>query len=167
MTSRGGGSPPAGRFHRWIDAPEVRLAFWGFGLNLVWEALQSPLYADWQREWRYLLWSRLHCTVGDVLILLFSFWGVSLLFRNRRWLAQGALAPALLFVAAGFGYTVWSEALNTGLRGAWEYAPAMPRIFGLGLAPLAQWVVVPAALLFVVGWRPRRNKTHQNAVSRR
>jgi hypothetical protein len=54
---------------------------------------------------------------------------------------------AALAVAFGVLYTVFSEWLNTEVRGSWAYAAAMPVVppFGTGLSPLAQWLVVPPA----------------------
>jgi hypothetical protein len=122
----------------------------GFGLNAVWEFLQSPLYADRGREFGYLLRSRLHCAGGDVLILLFAFGATSLIFMSRQWLRDGRPGPTVLFVALGFAYTVWSEWFNTQVALSWEYADSMPRFFGIGLAPLAQWVVVPVLLALIL-----------------
>lgn len=120
----------------------------GLVLNGVWEVLQSPLYADWPREWSYLLWTRLHCTVGDVMILLFSFWGVSLLYGTRSWIGTRRAGPVVLFLTLGLAYTIWSEWFNTGIRAGWEYAPTMPVIAGIGATPLAQWVVIPLLLVW-------------------
>ena len=136
------------------QAPELRLVLWGSALNLTWEALQTPLYADRGGTVRYLVWSRLHCALGDVLILLGCFWVVALMWRDRRWIATGRLAPRLLFVTLGAAYTVASERLNTRLFFSWVYAPEMPRIFGVGLAPILQWFLIPGALLFILMPRP-------------
>jgi hypothetical protein len=40
---------------------------------------------------------------------------------------------------------VFSEWLNTEIRGSWAYTLAMPTlpVVGTGLAPLAQWIVIP------------------------
>lgn len=132
------------------QAPELRLVLWGFALNLTWEVLQTPLYADRGGSARYLAWSRLHCTLGDVLILLGCFWLVALMCRDRRWIAAGRLPPRLLFVTLGVAYTMASELLNTRLFLSWAYAPEMPHIFGVGLAPILQWFLIPSALLFIL-----------------
>jgi hypothetical protein len=132
------------------QAPEVRLAVWGFGLNAVWEAGQSPLYTDSDRSWDYLVWSRVHCTVGDVLILLAAFWVVSLLFRTRSWAIRGGFAAAAIFVGLGFAYTGWSEIYNTQIARTWTYSPEMPQIAGIGLAPLLQWLLILPALVLLL-----------------
>jgi len=55
-------------------------------------------------------------------------------------------------------YSVFSEWLNVSVRGSWAYAGAMPKLFGLGLSPLLQRLVVPAATLYVL--RARNRGTH-------
>lgn len=132
------------------QAPEARLAVWGFGLNALWEAGQSPLYTDSDRSWGYLVRSRLHCTAGDVLILLAAFWVVSLLFRTRSWAVRGGFAAAAVFAGLGFAYTGWSEIHNTQIVRTWAYSPEMPQIGGIGLAPLLQWLLIPPGLVLVL-----------------
>ncbi len=130
--------------------PELRLAIWGFFLHLLWEIGHTPLYADSGRDLGYLAWTRAHCTLGDVLILLGAFWLTALVFRNRDWYLKRNLAPAALFVAAGLVYTLWSEWLNTSLRSAWAYRHEMPTVFGIGLTPLLQWLILPPLLVTIL-----------------
>lgn len=130
--------------------PELRLVLWGFALNLIWEALQTPFYADRGGSLTYLAWSRLHCTGGDVLILLGCFTAVSLIWRNRSWMAIRGVLPRVLFVTLGLGYTAASEVLHTRWFQSWAYAPDMPVLFGVGLAPVLQWLLIPSALLFIL-----------------
>jgi hypothetical protein len=130
-------------------------------LNLVWEVAQLPLYTLWQDATpAFKAYAVVHCTLGDVLIGTFAL-AIALLVtraggpRTWRW---GAIAA--LTVAIGFGYTVFSEWLNTVARQSWAYAAAMPtvRIGGLevGQSPLAQWLIVPpVALLLAPGRRYR------------
>ncbi len=61
---------------------EIAVIGWGFVLNLVWELAQSPLYADHATGWGYIAWTRVHCTLGDVLILLGAFWATAAVFRS-------------------------------------------------------------------------------------
>jgi hypothetical protein len=136
-----------------MRAPELHLAGWGFVLNGVWELLHTPLYADAGRAFTYLLWTRLHCTLGDVLILLGAFWATSLLARSRFWWMSWRPAMVVTFVVLGFGYTVFSEWTHTRLWGGWEYGPGMPRVFGLGLTPLLQWLALPPVALWLLAQR--------------
>jgi len=110
-----------GQFRRVIAAiisqcrrfPETRLALYGFLLSLLWELGHSVLYLDHARDLSYVIWTRFHCSLGDVLILLGSFWWTSLWFRTRFWFAGDWRFPAVVFVFSGLAYTAWSEWYNT------------------------------------------------------
>ena len=131
--------------------PELRLATLGFAVNALWEALQTPLYGDRGGGALYLIRTRLHCAVGDVLILLGCFAVVSLIWRNRHWIASGSVPPRVLFVTLGLGYTAASEVLHARWLKSWTYAPEMPLLFGVGLTPILQWLLIPSVLLFILG----------------
>lgn len=126
---------------------EVQVIVWGFALNLIWELAQSPLYADHANGGRYIAWTRIHCALGDVLILLGSFWATAAAYRSWHWPVTRGLDAAAVFLGFGLAYTAWSEWFNVTVREAWTYSPAMPRIFGIGLSPLLQWLVLPAVLV--------------------
>jgi L-cystine uptake protein TcyP (sodium:dicarboxylate symporter family) len=120
-------------------------------LNGVWEFAHSPLYVDHSQGWGYVVWSRLHCTVGDVMILLSCFWITSLLSRSRHWLLRPKFAlPLVLFITLGVTYTVFSEWFNTQIRESWEYTTRMPTLFGIGLSPVLQWIVIPPILIQLI-----------------
>lgn len=101
------------------------------------------------------MWTRLHCTGGDVLVLLGSFWAVSLLRRSRHWFRRRDHLAAGCFVAIGLAYTAASEVYNTQVAHTWAYAPHMPRLFGIGIAPMLQWLVLPPVILILL----RRGET--------
>lgn len=129
---------------------ELVLIGWGLPTNLLWELAQSPLFADHAESWRYVAWTRLHCSVGDVLILLGAFWATAAVFGSRSWPVTRGREAASLFVGFGIAYTLWSEWFNTAVRAAWQYSPAMPRVLGIGLLPVLQWAVVPTLLIFLM-----------------
>ena len=123
--------------------------------NLVWEIAHLPLYTLWATGTRSeIAFAVAHCTAGDMLIAAVSMLCVLLLAGDSRWPNAGFPRVAALTVAIGAGYTVFSEWLNTVVRGSWAYADAMPVIpfLGTGLTPLLQWIVVPAAAF----WYARR-----------
>ena len=128
-------------------APEVILIVGGLLLNFAWELLQTPLYADAGKPWRYLLRTRAHCTGGDVLILLAAHAVTALAARDRRWARHQSRAPILIFVLTGLAYTGLSEWFNARVTLSWAYADLMPTFFGIGAAPLLQWLVIPAILV--------------------
>ena len=136
----------------WRHIPEVRLLVLGLPLQVLWETAQLPLYTVWyQKEWGYILYSIVHCTLGDLLILLISYELIALLNRNRYWIDKGVLWNGLVFTVFGAGYTIYSEVTNVYIEKTWTYADVMPivPIVGIGLAPLLQWLIIPPLLLWL------------------
>lgn len=43
-------------------------------------------------------------------------------------------------------FTAWSEWYNVYRAGAWSYAPKMPTLYGVGLSPLLQWLIIPPVM---------------------
>lgn len=134
----------------WRQQPEVRVLMLGLPLELLWEIAQFPLYTVWyEQSWTYILYSLLHCTFGDLLILLIAYEAVALAHRNRRWFVAHPLSGGLAFTLLGVGYTIYSEIKNVRIEQTWGYTAHMPIVplLGVGLAPLLQWVVIPPLLI--------------------
>ncbi len=74
---------------------------------------------------------------------------------GENWPLSRYRTVAMIAVAAGFAYTIFSEWVNVEVRGSWSYSEWMPRVppFGSGLAPLAQWLIVPSVAFW---WARRR-----------
>ncbi len=140
------------------SSPEITLVTVGGVLNLLWEFAHSSFYTDGEHDTWYIIWTRIHCTVGDLMILFVSFWTVSILYRSRFWWQGEGVLPIVIFVLSGFGYTVWSEWYNTQIAKTWEYAEAMPTVLEIGVSPLLQWLVIPPLILFQL----KRNTTRRN-----
>lgn len=117
-----------------------------FVLNFVWEWAHLPLYTLAESPWRTIIYSIVHCTVGDVLIGLST---LLLAMGTIAFVTRRSYAPFWQIVSValpmGIAYTVFSEWLNVEVRGAWAYADHMPRLplLGTGLSPVLQWTVVP------------------------
>ena len=127
------GEPIRARAGVLIDVPEVLLACSAFFLNFFWEMAQSPLYRDvTERSYGEMLASRLHCTLGDVVILLGAHAIVAWTRRDRHWVMRLRGRDLTVFTGLGLSYTVLSEWVNMDLRSAWSYDPVMPRVPLLG-----------------------------------
>lgn len=116
--------------------------------NLGWEFAQLPLYTIWHDgSPGEIAFAALHCTGGDVLIAGAALLTALLVAATGDWPHDRFAAVVAITVLGGLGYTVFSEWLNTEIRGSWAYAETMPRLplIGTGFAPLAQWIVVPIA----------------------
>lgn len=125
--------------------------------NVFWEFAQLPLYTVWRTGTAgEIVFAALHCTAGDVGIAAASLAAGLALFGSPRWPDSRFATVLIAVVIFGVGYTAYSEHLNTAIRRAWAYSALMPVLPGLeiGLAPLAQWLVIPAVSLV---WARRQN----------
>lgn len=133
----------------WLRGLRVYLGTMAVG-NLAWETLQLPLYTIWGTgSVREQAFAVVHCTAGDLLIALSALTLALLMARDHRWPKDRFWPVAGLTISFGLGYAVFSEWLNVDVRASWAYSEWMPVIplfgFRIGLSPLLQWIVVPAA----------------------
>jgi hypothetical protein len=134
-----------------LNAPELHISIFAFLLNFVWELLQMPLFADFA-DFPYYQ-TILHCTkatFGDVVISLVAFAGACLITRSRMWIISMNKSGVVSFLAIGLVITVAFELLATGPLNRWEYSESMPTVIGIGVSPLAQWVILPLIQLWFV-----------------
>lgn len=127
-------------------------------LHVVWEIVQLPLYTIWSTgTLKQQAFAVLHCTIGDVMIAALALLLAFALAGRPTWPRFGAFRVYFVCIAAGVGYTIYSEWLNVNVRGSWAYSKLMPTVplIGTGLAPLLQWLVIPTlALWFAIGRTP-------------
>jgi hypothetical protein len=132
-----------------------RLAAWATlaaVLHLLWEIAQLPLYAlggdpDGAHVARYVL----HCLAGDVLVAVTIYVLTAIAFREWCWPERRPWGAGVFAVTLGVAFTAASEWYNVYVLGSWIYAPRMPTVGGVGVAPLLQWIIVPT--LMIVLWR--------------
>jgi len=137
-----------------IQTPEYRIVIMALPLLLVWEILQSPFYTDtFTATWRQLLYNRIHCAIGDGMILLGAFWFAAL-FWGRTWIARKELLPVVVFIAVAVTYTIVSEYRNVHVAQNWAYNEWMPTIRGIGVIPVVQWIVIPSVIVHKVRQEP-------------
>jgi hypothetical protein len=139
----------------WLTVVRRYLLF-AVAANLLWEFAHLPLYTIWkQGSWREIAFAAVHCTGGDALIaaaaLVFALLVAGSEWPVDPWAYRGV---AVLSVALGVAYTLFSEWLNIVVRKAWAYSELMPviPIVDAGLSPVLQWIVIPAAAF----WWARR-----------
>ena len=130
---------------------------WLFALNLVWEVAQLPLYTmSRYSEWPALSYALLHCTLGDTAMAFASYLIAALVTGEPRWPVRRPLIGLAVVLVAGELFTIWAEWHNVYVLRSWAYAAGMPTILGIGVAPLAQWLVLPALALTILRYRYRR-----------
>jgi hypothetical protein len=121
-----------------------------FALNLPWEIAHVPLYSfPADAGWLVIGYDILHCTAGDVLIALCIFLLASVGLYDLAWINRRPWSGAVLAAVMGVTYTAYSEYLNVHVRQSWAYSSLMPLIFGLGLSPLLQWLVLPFGVTYL------------------
>jgi hypothetical protein len=138
----------------WLVTMRRLLVFIAAG-NLAWESAQLPLYTIWsQGTPGEIAFAVAHCTGGDILIAGASLLLALLIAARPTWPEETYGRVAALTVAFAVPYTVFSEWLNTEVRGSWDYSALMPvvPVLDAGLSPLAQWIVIPTAAF----WWARR-----------
>jgi len=143
----------------WLDVLRRYLAFTA-AANLLWESAHLPLYTIWREaEAGKILFAVAHCTAGDILIATAALVTALVVVRNAAWPDDGYRQVAMLTIAIGLGYTIFSEWLNTEVRESWAYTEIMPTlpVLGTGLSPLAQWIAVP---LVAFWWACRSPHIH-------
>jgi hypothetical protein len=145
---------PARRGSAWQDTPEFQLLMLALPLHLLWEIAQFPLFTVWHEgDWGYILYGLAHCTLGDLLIILAAFWLLALVNRTRYWIYSSPIFLNLvLFTATGLGYTIYSEIVNTRIKGTWGYTELMPivPVVEIGGMPFMQWLLIPSVLIWLM-----------------
>jgi hypothetical protein len=131
----------------------ARLVLWSalaFLLNLAWELAQVRLYALWDTTSGLGIASALlHCSLGDMLIALAMYAIAAVALRRWDWPASRPWTGGAIVVVGATAFTAWSEWYNVYRAGNWGYAAGMPLIFGIGVSPLLQWIIVPVAIVGV------------------
>lgn len=133
--------------------------------NLLWETIHVPLYTIWnEKNLANIAFAVIHCTGGDLLIGASALFGALLVFGQSGWPEDQYKTVAALTVTTGVLYTAFSEWFNTTVRESWSYADAMPIIpgIGLGLSPIAQWVVIPSGIFL---WLYKRKCNFPNDIT--
>ena len=140
---------------RYQIAPEVDVLILSFPMHFTWEFLQAPLFRSMENLSHFEgIRVCLVATLGDMALALAAFWLTCLVTRTRHWCGRAGARAIAVWLGTGLFLTITIELLSTGILDRWTYAAAMPRLplFGTGLAPLGQWIVVP----IIVFWYMNR-----------
>lgn len=120
-----------------------------FALHFAWEMAQSFLFASMKSmtpaEATLLC---LRAALGDLVIMATAYVAAAMASRDLTWPAHHRRVAVAMFFSIGLAITIAYEryAVRTG---RWQYDARMPVIFGIGIAPLLQWLAVPATVLLI------------------
>ena len=138
--------------------PAIRLALYALGVNFVWEMLQAPLFVGMLEmpPWDATALC-LQAAAGDAVMIVIAFAVVALGARDRTWMLRLRSGPLVAFAFLAVSQGLALEWVSLRLE-RWTYGPSMPvePIFGLGLAPILQWLILPIAILWAVRRRELR-----------
>ncbi len=143
-----------------LDSPAFNIVIFALLLSLPWEFGQMWLYAG-SAEMSHLQGIRIcmAATAGNSIIMLAAFGIVTIAARSSQWVRAPNVSQAIGFVVIGLVATIAIEIIATRSNGvfSWRYAAAMPvtPVFGIGLVPLAMWLIVPLLVLWFAGRRIR------------
>jgi hypothetical protein len=126
-------------------------------LHFAWEMLQSLAFVPFAGSaWAGTI-RCLGAAFGDLLLASGTYAVTAVVFRQPGWLGRADewVAPAATWIALSVITTIVLEqwAVDTG---RWRYGPDMPTLFGVGLLPVLQWIVVPTLTLAVMRATVRR-----------
>jgi hypothetical protein len=121
-----------------------------FVLNLVWEISHVRLYTIWmETDGLRIARAVFYCSLGDVVITLATFALAGIALWRADWPVSRPWAGGAIAVIGAMAITAWSEWYNIYRTGAWSYTSDMPTIYGVGLSPLLQWLIIPPVIVVV------------------
>lgn len=110
-----------------------------------------PLYSEMGMGIRsdYLEFLKIHWRVSaqDALMVLTVYILVAILWRNFYWPKLSSVFPWSLFIVL---LPLWQAAVEyhaVYLAYRWAYAESMPLIFGIGLSPILQMLILPSLVV--------------------
>lgn len=126
------------------------IALTAYALHFGWEMAQMSLFTPMERLpfWQATAWCA-RAAGWDVVISAVAYVAAALATRSILWPRRRTALPVAIYFLAGLGITIAIERWAVSV-GRWEYREAMPAIAGVGLTPLLQWIVIPAAILVIV-----------------
>jgi len=146
------------RSRRAVASAVLTLMVWSvsFFLHFFWEMAQVPFFSSMAEASHWdVVWLCTRATAGDANIALGAYALGALFVKDWFWITQPWRLPTLsVYLGVGLIVTIIFEYWATGAGQRWNYSDFMPEIplLGIGALPLAQWVVVPMALIYTVKW---------------
>ena len=143
----------------WSHLPHQRLTIL-FGLavavNYPWERAQSGLYVlpdGVEVGW----WMCAAASVVDGLVVLLIFRIGWLVIGQRDWYLQPGARGYAVMLLSGAVISIVVEWIAIDGAHWWAYSPRMPLVPGgnIGLAPLAQMLVLPPLIFALLAWWDR------------
>jgi small-conductance mechanosensitive channel len=141
------------RQYNFKDMPDIifltKLFVISFGLNIIWEFAHCQLYATCRRQtWAQNIPLLIKMSLKDGFFIILFYVIATTLFPTSDILTSRT--ALLTFLALSLGFAFIDEKISVA-AGRWEYAKAMPTIFGVGVTPLLE-IAVTGLLAFLFTW---------------
>ena len=133
-------------------------------VNYPWELVQTPLY-EGMDDFSRMLWHCFPASLGDGLLVLLIFGVGWLLTGQQEWFINPGGRGYTIMLASGLVIAVAVEWVAVQIAGQWDYSERMPIIplLGIGLAPVAQMLLLPPLIFYVVVWCAAKEKDSNNS----
>ena len=120
-------------------------------VNYLWEMAQAPLY-EGMDDFSIVWW---HCglaALGDGLLVLLIYAAGWAVLRRQDWFAHPGATGYAVMLLVGLVIGVSIEWLAVFIANQWAYTARMPLVplLNVGLAPVAQMLVLPALIFRLV-----------------
>ena len=120
--------------------PAALLALVSFVLHFAWESEHLTLYTGYEGISGPFPVT-LYAALGDVVYTLGAYLVIALLLRSPDWPLGASRRSYALLVVLGLSIALFVE-WKAALLSRWEYAEAMPTLFGIGFSPLVQMALL-------------------------
>lgn len=133
-------------------------------VNYPWEVVQTPLYKGMD-DFSRMLWHCFPASLGDGLLVLLIFGVGWLLTGQQEWFINPGGRGYTIMLASGLVIAVAVEWVAVQIAGQWDYSDRMPIIplLGIGLAPVAQMLLLPPLIFYVVARCAAKEKDSSNS----
>ena len=127
----------------------VKLFGLAWGLNLIWEILQQPLYVI--GKFPAFPWVLLRTSTWDAFYVLIVYLFLAFLHQDFYWLRRKNIWDLGLIILIGFITSTVVERQSLAL-GKWSYTTLMPivPVLGVGFVPFIQLPIMAFLVYFIM-----------------
>ena len=123
-------------------------------LNYLWELAQAPLYVGMKDYNAGVFWHCFVASLGDGIMVLLIVAAGWIMLKRGDWSERPGIAGYVVMLTAGFILALLVEWIGLHVLRRWEYSDRMPLMpsFRVGLAPIAQMLVLPPLIFRIVSF---------------
>jgi hypothetical protein len=130
-------------------------------VNYVWELAQAPLYVGLERYSAAVFWHCLVASFGDGLMVLLIVTVGWIILQKENWFECPRIPGYLVMIITGLIVAVSVEWVAVHILERWQYTQMMPTVLGIGVVPVAQMLVLPPVIFWIVSVQSTHKKRQQ------